>query len=400
VKLALKDMTPGMTSSARDLLKITSGSNQVRMTFTNKDGNEYTEIPVAYANSTAIYRLKDASYKFLTQECDAAKTLRSLQKGDYFIVTSGDYSYVLKYDNNYLGTDSTKDYVTLKDMSTNTLYKVYIGTTDNYMRVGSLSFLVEWDSGTRTGKKICVDLDGSATFANTSVNLKTQSGQVVTIPQSVPNAINVTETPLYTVSDSNDPSGAQIDITAAYSTSGGMTYTATNAVTLEQHGSEYEWSDVTTYGTYVHATGDTNGKKTVELFVPGQRPGFVNIAIGTDPVIASVATAAGTVKEAVPIKNSISKMESEISTASLDRDLILVGGPCANGLVATLLDMSASKPQCVSDFTALYPTEGVIKIVSNAFSSGQKALVVAGVDRTATRNLAEKVMQGTLSYSA
>jgi hypothetical protein len=62
--------------------------------------------------------------------------------------------------------------------------------------------------------------------------------------------------------------------------------------------------------------------------------------------------------------------------------------------------MSASRPQCVSEFTALYATDGVIKVVSNAFGSGKKALVVAGVDRAKTRLLAEKVMQGTIDYSA
>jgi S-layer protein (TIGR01564 family) len=93
-------------------------------------------------------------------------------------------------------------------------------------------------------------------------------------------------------------------------------------------------------------------------------------------------------------------MESEVSTSSLDRDLVLLGGPCANGLVAELLEMSASKPDCVSEFTALYPTEGVITVVEGAFDSAHKALVVAGVDRDATRDLAVKVMQGTLDYSA
>jgi len=106
------------------------------------------------------------------------------------------------------------------------------------------------------------------------------------------------------------------------------------------------------------------------------------------------------VKQAVQIRNSVSKLESEVSTTSLDRDLVLMGGPCANGLAARALNMSATRPTCVSDFTALYPTEGVIKVVNNVFGSGKKALVVAGVDRTATRALAVKVMQGTVDYAA
>ena len=62
--------------------------------------------------------------------------------------------------------------------------------------------------------------------------------------------------------------------------------------------------------------------------------------------------------------------------------------------------MSSSSQTCASDFTAEYPTEGVIKVVEDAFSSGHKALIVAGVNRANTRDLAVKVMQGTLDYSA
>jgi S-layer protein (TIGR01564 family) len=104
------------------------------------------------------------------------------------------------------------------------------------------------------------------------------------------------------------------------------------------------------------------------------------------------------VQQAVKIQNSVTKMEAEVNTATLDRNLIVIGGPCANSLVADLLDMSSSAGACDTDFKALYPTEGVIKVVNDAFGSGKMAMVVAGVNRDATRALAVKVMQGTVSY--
>ena len=408
VKMTMKDMSPEMTGANRDLVTLGSSSTQVKLTFTNKDGATYTEIPVAYANATnTFYRMKDATYKFKTSECNAtALNMNVIKKGDYFVVTSGDYSYVLKYENYRVdASDATKNYVTLTDLSNSQQYKVYLDTSDNYLRMGSLAFLVQWDAGGSAAKHICVDLDGSGGFAvvPTSVSIKTESGQSIGLAQDVgvltgPNSTQITETRLYPLTGSNEPTPLQLNVTASYSTSGGVTFSTVPV--LEQLGSTYEWQTLTSYGTYIVSTGDTNGKKVLNLYIPGQRPGYANMAIGANPVISTSTSAGGTINEAVQIKNSISKMESEVSTTALDRDLVLLGGPCANSLVAELLNMSASSPQCSADFVALYPTEGVISVVSDAFGSGQKALVVAGVDRAATRDLAVKVMQGTVDYSA
>jgi len=153
-------------------------------------------------------------------------------------------------------------------------------------------------------------------------------------------------------------------------------------------------------GTFVVGE-DIKDEQSVTIYIPDE-PTPVYVAFGANPTFGSGEGAtAGTVDQAVQIKNSISKMESEVTAdASLGRDLVLLGGPCANGLVAELLEMSDSNPACATEFTALYPTEGVITVVEDAFGSAQKALVVAGVNRAATRDLAVKVMQGTVEYSA
>jgi S-layer protein (TIGR01564 family) len=153
---------------------------------------------------------------------------------------------------------------------------------------------------------------------------------------------------------------------------------------------------VTAAGTYVKEDVDN---EVVTLFTP-EEPSAVYVAVGADPEFVAGGVSGGTVLQAVQIKNSISKLESEIDTAALTRDLVLIGGPCANGLVAELLEMSSASGTCSTEFLALYPTEGVITVESNAFDSGQKALVVAGKDRAATRTLAVKVMQGTVEYDA
>ena len=44
-------------------------------------------------------------------------------------------------------------------------------------------------------------------------------------------------------------------------------------------------------------------------------------------------------------------------------------------------------------------SEGVIKEYTDAFGSGQKALVIAGIDGTDTKALATRALAGTMSYS-
>jgi len=122
------------------------------------------------------------------------------------------------------------------------------------------------------------------------------------------------------------------------------------------------------------------------------------VAAGSDPKFSTSGTG-GTYDAAVKIKTPVAKFDNEVSTAGLSADLILIGGPCANSLVATLL--SSESTTCTSDangFITKYPN-GLIKEVTNAFGSGKKALIVAGKNGAGTRALAAKVMQGTLAFS-
>lgn len=145
------------------------------------------------------------------------------------------------------------------------------------------------------------------------------------------------------------------------------------------------------YGTVVYQNSDEQG--TVEVYYPDNQV-IMAVGIGTDPVF-SVSGEGGTVKEASKITTPIAKLANEVSTGTLNRDIILLGGPCANTLVNTLM---GSPSNCLTPFADL--NVGMIKNYNDAFGSGQKALVVAGLSGDDTRALAAKVMQGTTSYSA
>jgi hypothetical protein len=175
---------------------------------------------------------------------------------------------------------------------------------------------------------------------------------------------------------------------SSYMTAAAPSFTGTSwSDTLQSDTSVTHY--VNDYGTY--ATYDSDSQGVVTVYYPDSQA-VATVAIGQNPAFTEGSTGSSSVEQSVKITSPVAKLASEVSTSSLSANLILVGGPCANSLVAQLLD---SDEQCSN-----WPyTEGIIKEVSDAFSSGKKALIVAGTQATDTRALAAKVMGGTTSYS-
>ena len=148
------------------------------------------------------------------------------------------------------------------------------------------------------------------------------------------------------------------------------------------------------YGTYVSKNTDSQG--TVDVYYPDNQV-VMAVGIGANPVF-SVSGESGTVQEAYQITSAIAKLANEVTGASLTRDAIILGGPCANALVAELMGVSMTWPDCYADFEDL--NTGMIQEYDDAFGSGQKALVIAGTTGANTRALAAKVLAGTMDYSA
>lgn len=177
----------------------------------------------------------------------------------------------------------------------------------------------------------------------------------------------------------------------------GGTTTETTSGRSQARGTDTTITDyVDLFGVYAMRT--TSGQDTLTIYYPDEQV-YAVIGAGDASGTASIGGAAGgTVKSAVVITSPVAKLDNEINTASLTSDLVLVGGPCANTLVAKLAEDNATGvPSC----SAWNLNTGLIKEVSNAFSSGRKALVIAGTSADDTRSLAAKVMsEGTLSYQA
>jgi len=73
-------------------------------------------------------------------------------------------------------------------------------------------------------------------------------------------------------------------------------------------------------------------------------------------------------------------------TADTSMNLVLVGGPVANTLVADLVTAGKST-------TDWYASEGDIEVIASAFTTGKYGIVVAGKDRDATKAAAEALAE-------
>ncbi len=146
-------------------------------------------------------------------------------------------------------------------------------------------------------------------------------------------------------------------------------------------------SCVTTWGSHIRL--NTDEEDTIVVKVPPFQA-VANIAIGQDPQFGTTVGGAS-VQQAVRITSPIARTDREVSLSALTSDLILIGGPCANDLVAQLLGPTE---QCDN-----WPySTGIIKSVNVPQSAGRKALIVAGTLATDTRALAARALSGTLAF--
>jgi hypothetical protein len=366
----------------------------VKVAFTNKAGNACS-MNVYYTTDDLW---SDGRYNISVAQPSGANAITNwtqagnISEKNYFLVNRGFDSYILQY----VSTDTSNNLIKLKDMCSGTTFDASTTTQFFYLGGSKYSFGVD-----TTNEVIRVDQTGGT--AGEQVPLYTEHKAKIELNKDNAGLIYVTEAPFATAGiQGAEQDGLNVTVTLDGSNEVDTIDVTNDTAAMAGNGlvgkddTDYEYG-VTESGTYVVRNTDSD---TVKIYTP-EIPTPVFVAVGNNPAFAAgEGVSAGSVEQAVQIKQSIAKMESEINTGTLNRDLVLLGGPCANSLVATVLNMSSARGQCSTDFVAEYPTEGVITIVSDVFDSGQKALVVAGVDRTATRTLAEKVMQGTLSYSA
>jgi len=160
-----------------------------------------------------------------------------------------------------------------------------------------------------------------------------------------------------------------------------FTDTLAAARTWGSNSNKQSWVDI--YGTYVERDTATQG--TVTIYYPDDQV-FANMfVLGEGATVSTTgAAAATTVKQAVPVKTALGKLDTEITASDkTNKNLILVGGPAVNTLVKELAD--ANKTKARDWYVSQGAGTAIINLVADAFTSGKTALVVAGHSAADTR---------------
>jgi hypothetical protein len=164
--------------------------------------------------------------------------------------------------------------------------------------------------------------------------------------------------------------------------------------------SDWEKDTRTREGTIIYDPDESNYE--LKFGVPGDDgTNFrVNIAFSTQS--STIVSGGGGGAVTMPV--GVTKTDTEVSASTLDRPVVLVGGPVVNSLVADLA--SAGKTMTTADWREDVDTDGtmdhtdeaIIEMVENAFGT-HSALIVAGHEAKDTR-LASKALANTLKGGA
>lgn len=150
-------------------------------------------------------------------------------------------------------------------------------------------------------------------------------------------------------------------------------------------------------------TNSNGGSDKFVVKVPSKRLA-AKVYFGT----TSATSGTNTYEAAVPVKTPLGKLTSDFTDATIKttgKNLILVGGPCANKFVGQLMNVSGTN--CLDKWIAEVGAtnlagakdKALIKVVEDAFQTGKVALIVAGTDAKDTRNAAAKLIAGGLTGS-
>jgi hypothetical protein len=137
------------------------------------------------------------------------------------------------------------------------------------------------------------------------------------------------------------------------------------------------------YGIQAVDLYNKDGADTVKLSIPTDQVFYNVYVVGND--VKTSSTASGNTQSVYQkIEVGAAVLDSEVSSVSAD-NLIVVGGPCANTIAASLLGISNSMPACYENFP-VKEGQGIIKMVENG---AKVATVVAGYSAADTRKAAQ-----------
>jgi hypothetical protein len=355
----------GVTWGATAAVGVLGGFNTIYPSIETKKGAH-----IAFINNTAINVTNNTKVQLPTGAVTISYTSGDDQSGDTEVAT-----WTFTAANNEDGTATVVTKVAgFNDTSTANSAIIEVGLS----AAGGAKYNISRTGGDNGTAFLVRGVDeGNTTLTHSTVLLVEEKDDaanrhVVYIPLTVDTSGSTNKVDVGTIESSDDNS------------------TISNNFKTQSKTDTNKQSGVSLYGTY--AIEDTDGQDTAVLWYPDDQVA-ANILVTTDEaVISSTTGSSGTsVKESVPITTAVARLDSEVdSAARTNKNLILVGGPVVNSLVAEI----AANTKTWN--TAKYREEGegtyLIDYVDGAFTTGKAALIVAGHSAADTRAAAMKLV--------
>lgn len=432
----------GLMDTGVTLVRIDSaGDDEYDLEFTNQEGI-FFDFPLASNESGNVY----GSFKYgddddslwFTEFVEGAASPLSfatasatlnyyIQDDDFFVVSNCDittnddtcFSHVLRFDS----VDSTNRQLTFTDVGTGTREVTYTsGTNIAQLVVGGITYAVMVNPANNA--TIVVDLNGDGVLTNLTRTvigiqgegllslgcqvLPTVTGNIsvpasstsngTCVNSSAPSAMfNVTLTTLAKEFDeATNNENITIEITGAAPDTVNINRIVNESADFWSTLLELEENDdisqaLSAYGVFFELFDNDNANDAEDLTIEyplSQRGARVFVTGG---VITTTTVEGGGVEKVQPIQIGAAKLASEVSDVSM-YNAVVVGGPCANPIAASLL---GNPEPC---YESVPMNKAIVKLFEH--TNGNVALLVNGRSALNTRQGARAVATGQIKSVA
>jgi len=353
-----------LEDEAKSTFKLNGGSDELSVEFVNDDDVTTSFTPFKL-NGSAIaternadgtgFGLKNAfadGDSFILQ--DSATTPILSQVFEVTSFTTEDSEQVVRLKN--LGTGKTESYGAGDE--------IVDGTT--VLNVNGVQFNLSAASSDK------LYLKGGESYLNLNLSYTgnwngNTTHYISLVEANMDEAANVTRT----FALAKDSSDAEVEVSVGAATGSG----AVDGDADDGNDFQYYLSE---YGTYLVAEIDENDY--VMGYVPADEDGETHYEVFFAPTGSAVSASGSTVTttKVNPIAVGTAVLDSSVSLASETKNLIVVGGPCANSVAAALLKSDAAN--CVAGFT---PGKAVVQLFDTP--KGKVAMLVAGYEAIETQ---------------
>jgi len=369
-------LTYAGTTADTETLKFKSTGDDATFTFTNNDGKE-VQVPFHYTGSAIILGTDDDEH--LLMPGDTTGTLSDVEGTMFFYTTANGEVHILEMTSLSCGGSTNK--TTIKDLT----YDTYVAKDLELTADCQDSSIETLDLGSLGEMKL--------NLTNTKITYVKQSGYGYddTNYTKYEGNLGFSDTEVtFTEKDGDETSQTPFTFNLTYDSADDDTIemnweTTFTWVNNDENDDDIKWAK-TAKGTLLKY--DNKDQLWVEIYHP-EEDLYANVFIS--PVKAEVVggTAGGSTADKVnPFSVGLAVLDEEAE--KLTKNMIVVGGPCANTIASELM---GNPTQCAEGFEA---GKAMLKFFER---NGKAALLVAGYDAEDTVNAAYVLAQHNKKYA-